>query len=174
MRVKLGKNVLEARLSHEVNTSLEKSWNWIVVVKYFFVGKTYGKIYCFLLFCYSKKLIFHRRCRFTHLYQVLLVKHSLPGKNHKEVCHKSLHSFLVSCNYLQESFFVGQSFVLNRLKHIFVSTEFPLIEILWIFIKMHFFQHIVPVSNLRDTNYTSLMDLYEAAALEKLLETSVW
>ena len=39
---------------------------------------------------------------------------------------------------------------------------------------MHFFQHIVPVSNLRDTNYTSLMDLYEAAALEKLLETSVW
>ena len=39
---------------------------------------------------------------------------------------------------------------------------------------MHFFQHNVPVSFLRDTIFTNLMDLYEAAALKKLLETSVW
>ena len=39
---------------------------------------------------------------------------------------------------------------------------------------MHFFQHNVLVSFLRDTIYTSLMDLYEAAAMEKYLETSVW
>ena len=73
----------------------------------FFCWKVYGEHYRLLLTCYWKKLIFHRRCRFTHLYQVLFVKQSLPGKNHKEVYHKSLHCFPVSCNYLQESFLLA-------------------------------------------------------------------
>ena len=145
-----------------------------MVDKYFFCWKMYGEYYRLLLVSYWKKMIFHRRCRFTHLYQVLFVKQSLPGTIHKEVYHKSLHCFPVSCNYLQESFFVSHFLVFNRLKHICVSTEFPLVEVIWIFMKMHFFQHNVPVSFLRDIIYTSLMDLYEAAALEKLLETSVW
>ena len=140
----------------------------------FFCWKMYGEYYRLLLVFYWKKMIFHRRCRFKHLYQVLFVKQSLPGTIHQEVYHKSLHCFLVGCKYLQESFFVSHFLVFNRLKHICVSTQFPLKEVLWIFIEMHFFQHFVPVRLLRDTIYTSLMDLYGAAALEKFWETSVW
>ena len=84
----------------------------------FFCWKMYGEYYRLLLVCYWKKLIFHRRCRFKHLYQVLFVKQSLPGTIHKEVYHKSLHRFIVSCNYLRESIIVRQFLVFNRLKHI--------------------------------------------------------